>query len=69
VCLQRLDFKDTFRLMKSECCKICECWAWRRIGGRIVRVVGMDMYILLHLKCIANKDIAHGTLLTVMWQP
>ena len=45
-------------------------------GGRewregIVREFGMDMYTLLYLKWIANKDllIAHGTLLNIMWQP
>ena len=31
----------------------------------------MDVYTLLYLKQITNKDvsIAHGTLLNVMWQP
>ena len=36
----------------------------------IDREFGMDMYILLYLKWISNKDcIAHGTLLNVMWKP
>ena len=40
-------------------------------GEGIVRELGMDMYILLYLKWITNKDLlrAHGTLLSVMWQP
>ena len=46
------------------------------LGGRkeegIIREFGMDMYTLLCLKWITNKDqlyIARGTLLNVMWQP
>ena len=36
----------------------------------IDREFGMDMYILLYLKWISNKDcIAHETLLNVMCQP
>ena len=40
----------------------------------IVREFGMDMYTVLYLKWITNKDntwncITHGTLLNVMWQP
>ena len=37
----------------------------------IVRKFGMDMYTLLHLKWIANKDLltARGTLFSIMWQP
>ena len=36
----------------------------------IDREFGMDMYILLYLKWISNKDcIAHETLLNVMWKP
>ena len=34
--------------------------------------VGMDMYTLLYLKWMTNKDllwIARGTLLKVVWQP
>ena len=37
-------------------------------GERIVRKFGMDMYTLLYLKWITNKDL-HGALLNVMWQP
>ena len=40
-------------------------------GEGIVREFGMDMYTLLYLKWITNKNplyIAHGTLLNVMWQ-
>ena len=38
--------------------------------GGIVREFGMDMYTLLYLKLITDKDyyIAHETLLSVMWQ-
>ena len=35
---------------------------------RIVTEFGMDVYTLLYLKWIINKD-PHGTLLSVMWQP
>ena len=43
----------------------------RRKDWGIDREFGMDMYTLLYLKWIANKDllIAHGTLLNIMWQP
>ena len=40
-------------------------------GEGIVREFGMDMYTLLYLKWITNKNplyIAHRTLLNVMWQ-
>ena len=43
-----------------------------RMGERIVWKFGMDMSTLLYLKWITNKVllyIAHGTLLSVMWQP
>ena len=35
------------------------------------REFGMDIYTLLYLKWIVSKDllIAHGTLLSIMWQP
>ena len=38
----------------------------------IVREFGPDMYILLYLKWITNKDLLYstmGTLFNVMWQP
>ena len=37
----------------------------------IVRDFGMDMYTLLYLKWITTRTygIAHGTRLSVMWQP
>ena len=38
----------------------------------MVMEFGIDMYILLYLEWIANKDllyIAHGTLLSAIWQP
>ena len=35
---------------------------------RIVREFGMDVYTLLYLKWITNKD-PRGNLLSVMWQP
>ena len=40
-------------------------------GKGIVREFGMDMYKLLYLKWITNKDLrlAQGTLLNVVWQP
>ena len=34
----------------------------------IVREFGMDMYILLYLKWITNKDL-HWTMFSVIWQP
>ena len=41
---------------------------WRE---RTVREFGMDMYTLLYLKCITNKDLlcSTGSVLNVMWQP
>ena len=41
---------------------------WRK---KIVREVGIEMYTLLYLKSITNRDplIAQGTLLNIMWQP
>ena len=40
-------------------------------GEGIVREFGMDMYTLLYLKWMINKDLlcSSGTLLNVMWQP
>ena len=38
----------------------------------VVREFGIDMYTLLYLKWITNKDLlwsTQGTLLNVMWQP
>ena len=39
--------------------------------GGIVREFGMDMYTLLYLKQITNKDLLYReeTLLSVTWQP
>ena len=34
---------------------------WGRMGKGIVREFGMDMYILLYLKWITNKDLLYGT--------
>ena len=41
------------------------------LGDGIVREFGMDMYTLVYLKCITNKDPLYstGTLLNTMWQP
>ena len=45
----------------------------RLLGERtkkgIVREFGVSVYILLYLKWITNKDLLHGSLLNVMWQP
>ena len=30
-------------------------------GERILRTFGMDMYTLLYLKCITNKDLLYST--------
>ena len=32
-----------------------------RIGGRIIREFGIDMYTSLYLKLITNKDLKYGT--------
>ena len=39
-------------------------------GEGIVREFGMDMYTVLYLKWITNKDLlcSSGTLLNIMWQ-
>ena len=43
------------------------------MGNSIIKEFEVDMYILLYLKRITNKDLlliyTHGTLLNVMWQP
>ena len=46
-------------------------WLRGRIRGMDSQGVWIDVYTLLYLKQITNKDvcIAHGTLLNVMWQP
>ena len=41
----------------------------RRVGGGRVREFGIDMYTLLYLKWITNKDLLYSTFLNVMWQP
>ena len=40
-------------------------------GERIVRELGIDMYILLYLKWITNNKLLYSTrtLFNVMWQP
>ena len=42
-----------------------------KVGGKIVKETGMDVYTLLYLKRMTNKDLlhTHGTLLSIMWQP
>ena len=35
----------------------------------MLREFGTNMYTLLYLKWMINKDIAQGTLLNAMWQP
>ena len=54
--------KETQRLRE----RIYDCW---REG--IVREFGMDMYTLLYLKWVTNKDLLYSkwTLLNVVWQP
>ena len=42
-------------------------WGGKAGGGD--RGFGIDMYTLLHLKWITNKDLLQETLLNVMWQP
>ena len=42
-----------------------------RMRGRIVREFGMDIYTLLYLKWIINKDLLYSTQNSaqIMWQP
>ena len=54
--------KETHRLKRMNLCL-------PGVGEEIDREFGMDMYKLLYLKWIINKDMAHGTLLNVIWQP
>ena len=58
--------KQTHRLERKNLWLGGEGW-----GEGTVRELGIDMYTLLYLKWITNKDycIAQGTLLNVMWQP
>jgi hypothetical protein len=44
--------KETHRLREQ----IYDCW-----GEGIVREFGMDMYTVLYLKCITNKDLLYST--------
>ena len=44
--------KETHRLREQ----IYGCW-----GEGIVREFGMDMYTVLYLKCITNKDLLYST--------
>ena len=50
--------------------QIYGCWAGAGCGGEIGGECGIDMYMLLYLKWITNKDPtvqqARGTLLNVM---
>ena len=48
--------KETHRLREWIYGCLVEGW-----GERIVRKFGMDMYILLYLKWITNKDLLYGT--------
>ena len=58
--------KKTHRLKRMNLQVLGEEW-----GAGIVREFGMDMYTLLYLKQINNKDQLYttGTLLNVMLQP
>jgi len=38
-------------------------------GEGIVKEFGMDRYTLLYSKWTTNKDLPHGTLLNIVWQP
>ena len=59
--------KETHRLKRMNLC--LPGGGGRGEGEEIDREFGMDMYKLLYLKWIINKDMAHGTLLNVIWQP
>ena len=37
-----------------------DCQGWEGWKGRIVREFGMDVYTLLHLKWITNKDLLYS---------
>ena len=47
--------KQTDRLRKGT----YDCWG--KDGEGVVREFGMDMYVLLYLKWIANKDLPYST--------
>ena len=47
--------KQTHRL--KELNGGCKGGKW---GGGVVREFGMDMYTLLHLKCISNRDLPYN---------
>ena len=42
---------------------------WKKTYGCQEGMFGMDMYILLYLKWIANRDLLYSTLLNVMCRP
>ena len=58
--------KETHRL-KMNFWALVVGWG-KDAGEGIVRKFGMDMYTLLYLKQITNKDL-YGALLSGMWQP
>ena len=63
-----LFIKQTYRLKRTNLIVARE-GGWEE---EIVGEFGMDMYTLLYLKWITNKDllyITHGNLLIGMWEP
>ena len=40
-----------------------------RVQGRIVREFGLDVYTLLYLECIINKDLPYSTGDSIHYSP
>ena len=66
-----LDFRNLLLLMQAISgldFKILPV-TWKKTYGCQEGMFGMDMYILLYLKWIANRDLLYSTLLNVMCRP
>ena len=58
---------DTNELTKQRVVDLVNLWLpGGRMGNRIIKEFGMDMYILLYLKWITNKDLL---LIYTTWNP
>ena len=58
---------DTNELTKQRLVDLANFWLpGGRMGNRIIKEFGVDMYILLNLKWITNKDLL---LIYTTWNP
>ena len=58
---------DTNKLTKQRLVDLVNLWLpGGRMGNRLIKEFGVDMYILLNLKWITNKDLL---LIYTTWNP